>query len=40
VIFACFMITHSLSRRPVEALLGGATIAAGVVLYVVVKRFR
>ena len=38
VLFACWMIVHSLSQRPTEALLGGATIAAGLLLYLWVKR--
>ena len=38
VLFACWMIVHSLSQRPAEALLGGATIAAGLLMYLWVRR--
>jgi APA family basic amino acid/polyamine antiporter len=40
VCFACFIIAHSISERPAEALMGGATIAVGLVLYVLIKRYR
>jgi basic amino acid/polyamine antiporter, APA family len=40
VSFACFMIAYSVWQRPVEALLGAATIAAGLVLYVWAGRAR
>ena len=38
VLFACWMILHSLSQRPVEAALGGATVAVGLLLYFWVRR--
>lgn len=38
VLFACWMIGHSVSRRPAEALLGGVTIAVGLLMYLWVRR--
>ncbi len=38
VLFACWMIAYSLSQRPTEALLGGATIAVGLLMYLWVRR--
>ncbi len=38
VVFACWMIVHSISQRPVEALLGAVTIAIGVLIYLSVRR--
>jgi APA family basic amino acid/polyamine antiporter len=37
-LFACWMVVHSVSQRPAEALLGGATIAVGLLMYVGVSR--
>lgn len=38
VVFAVWMIVHSVSQRPVEALLGVATIALGLLMYFGVSR--
>lgn len=38
VLFASWMIVHSISQRPLEALLGVGTIGIGLVLYWVAKR--
>jgi APA family basic amino acid/polyamine antiporter len=38
VVFACWMIVHSVSERPTEALLGAATIALGLLMYLRVSR--
>jgi APA family basic amino acid/polyamine antiporter len=38
VLFSLWMIVQSLAQRPAEALLGGATVAVGLLLYLVVRR--
>ncbi|MBN1944521.1 MAG: amino acid permease [Bradymonadales bacterium] len=37
ILFAAWMIAHSVAQRPLEALLGAATIGVGLVLYLIVK---
>ena len=40
VLFACWMMAHSLSQRSAEALLGGGTVAVGLLMYLGVKPRR